>query len=279
MRKMLWDPLALAALNESPGRASAPIFARVLAEMMAPDIKASAIGLPTSPLTQLYAEPAREFIERRGGAIKTGTAARVKLVAGRIECVEADGDRIASQSAVVAAVPWFAIRDLFVGDTTPLDDVLARAQSMQSLPIVTVNLWLDRPILDEPFIGLPGRALQWAFDRQSIVGGNNGSVSLVASGASPLVDKNNDELIASAVDELRTALPNAANAEVRRASVIREPRATFSLALGQPSRPSTITAIDRLFLAGDWTDTGLPATIESAVRSGHKAAAAVTGHM
>ena len=143
---------------------------------------------------------------------------------------------------------------------------------MTSSPIVTVNLWFDRPLFDEPFIGLPGRAMQWAFDKRSVFTSGGAHLSLVSSGASPLVDRTNPELIEIARTELIEAIPASRSAHMLRATVIREPRATFSLAPGEPSRPATETPVGGLFLAGDWIATGLPATIESAVVSGHRAA-------
>ena len=143
---------------------------------------------------------------------------------------------------------------------------------MASSPIVTVNLWFDRPVLDVPFVGLPGRAMQWVFDKSAVFGDGASHLSLVSSGASPLVDQTNDALIAAAHQELLEALPGIRPARLLRATVIREPKATFSLAPGQPSRPESRTPVRGLFLAGDWLDTGLPATIESAVRAGHRAA-------
>jgi len=159
---------------------------------------------------------------------------------------------------------------------------------MRPSPIVTVNVWFDRPVLETPFVGLPGRVMQWVFDKGAIwhaaaaAGADAASpssraahLSLVSSGADAVVRASNDELIAIAVDELRQALPRAREARLLRATVVREPQATFSLALDQPPRPGIATAVDGLWIAGDWVDTGLPATIESAVLSGHRAAAAV----
>ena len=143
---------------------------------------------------------------------------------------------------------------------------------MASSPIVTVNLWFDRTVIDEPFVGLPGRAMQWVFDKRAVFGDDSSHLSLVSSGAASIVQAANDELITLAHQELLDALPRVRQARLRRATVIREPRATFSLAPGQPRRPAATTAVQRFFLAGDWIDTGLPATIESAVRSGHAAA-------
>jgi hypothetical protein len=139
-------------------------------------------------------------------------------------------------------------------------------------PIVTVNLWFDRGVLEEPFIGLPGRAMQWVFDKRLVLGDDASHLSLVSSGAASILARTNDELIRTAHDELLDALPDARAARLLRATVVREPRATFSLAPGQPERPTAHTGVPGLLLAGDWIDTGLPATIESAVRSGHRAA-------
>jgi hydroxysqualene dehydroxylase len=139
---------------------------------------------------------------------------------------------------------------------------------------VTVNVWLDRGVLDEPFVGLPGRTMQWVFDKRLVVGDAASHLTLVSSGAEDVVGRTNAELIELALHELRSAIPAAADKDVLNATVVREPRATFSLAPGQPPRPSTKTPVSGLWLAGDWVDTGLPATIEGAVRSGHWAAAA-----
>jgi protoporphyrinogen oxidase len=185
--------------------------------------------------------------------------------------VEASGDRW-NPDAVIAAVPWFALRELIAGPPAGLEPVLRSAETMASSPIVTVNLWFDRPVTDEPFAGLPGRAMQWVFDKRNLLGGSASYLSLVSSGASPLVAMSNPELIAMALQELADALPSVREARLVRGSVVREPRATFSLAPGQPARPPVQTPVPGLFLAGDWIDTGLPATIESAVRAGHRAA-------
>ncbi len=273
IREMLWEPLALAALNQPVTQAAAPPFARVLAEMFGPDPNAAAIVLPTRPLDQMYAEPARAFIERGGGAVRTGSPATVAL-GGRSASVESHGERWTPR-AVISAVPWFALANLLTGDVAPIADVLDRAGRMTSSPIVTVNLWFDRIVMDQPFVGLPGRDMQWVFDKRLVFGGEASHLSLVSSGASAIVAKTNDELVTAALQELSGALPGVAAARLVRATVIREPRATFSLAPGQPVRPGTLTAVPGFLLAGDWIDTGLPATIESAVRSGHRAADAV----
>jgi squalene-associated FAD-dependent desaturase len=274
LREMLWDPLALAALNQAAYQAAAPVFARVLAEMFATDPHAASIVLPTKPLDQLYAEPARRFIEAHGGTVRVGAAATIHHDSGGVVGVEAGGERWAVP-AVISAVPWHALEALFSQPPESLAAILANARRMQPSPIVTVNLWFDRPVLDEVFIGLPGRPLQWAFEKREMFGPSGSYVALVASGASPLVAQANPHLIELAHAELCDAVPAAREAVLTNGSVVREPRATFSLAPGEPPRPSVETQLRGLYLAGDWIDTGLPATIESAVRSGHRAADAI----
>jgi squalene-associated FAD-dependent desaturase len=275
IREMLWEPLALAALNQPPSQAAAPVFARVLGEMFGSDARAAAIILPAKPLHLMYAEPARGVIERGGGAVRTGAAASLRL-SGDSVVVDADGTAW-SAASVISAVPWFAFPELFPSVPAPLTQTVERARRMDSSPIVTVNLWFDRRIIDEPFIGLPGRAMQWVFDTRLVFGGDASRLSLVSSGAATILRRTNDELIQIAQQEIHEAMPESRLARLVRATVVREPRATFSLAVGQPARPPAETGVRGLYLAGDWIDTGLPATIESAVRSGHTAANLVIG--
>jgi predicted NAD/FAD-dependent oxidoreductase len=233
---------------------------------------AASIVLPSKPLDQMYAEPAREYIERHGGEVRTGSTARIRLGPAGLE-VTSDTDAWRSE-AVVSAVPWFALAELFEGDVGPLEQTLRHARSTAASPIVTVNLWFDRQVIDEPFVGLPGRVMQWVFDKRTVFGDVASHLSLVSSGAAEVLQRTNPELIALAHGELLDALPPVRSARLLRATVVREPRATFSLAPGQPPRPATRTGVAGVYLAGDWIETGLPGTIEGAVRSGHRAAEA-----
>jgi squalene-associated FAD-dependent desaturase len=275
LREMLWDPLALAALNQPPREAAAPTFVRVLAEMFGPDPQAASIAFPAVPLDAMYAAPARDHIEAHGGQAMTNALARVIVESGRAVGARARGGREVRAAAVVSAVPWFAVRSLFDDVPPALRQMVSDAGRMASCPIVTVNLWFDCRVLATPFVGLPGRTMQWAFDRGAITDSSLSHVSLVSSGAAAVAGLTHDAAVNLALRELRDALPRARSAVVKRASVVRERRATFSLAPGQPGRPPADTGLAGFSLAGDWTDTGLPGTIESAAMSGHRAAEAV----
>ena len=269
--EMLWEPLALAALNQPPGGAEARYFVRVLAQMFGRDRRAAALALPTVPLHELYAEPARAFIEARGGLVRTGAPARIVIEQGRVAHVAVRDERLTAE-AVICAVPWFALADTIANPTPGLAATLDAASGTAASPIVTVNLWLDRPVLDLPFVGLPGRMFQWVFDKRFAFGETASHLSLVCSGGDDAVAMTNAALVERALAELGAAIPAVHDAVVRRGTAVRERRATFSLAPGQPARPEARTDVTGLVLAGDWLSTGLPATIESAVASGHTAA-------
>jgi squalene-associated FAD-dependent desaturase len=272
----LWDPLAIAALNQSPDVANAAPFLRVLARVFGPRPEDSAIGVPIVPLEELYAQPAAKAIEASGGVVITKQAARVVLDGDDAVVAVRAGDLTIATRAVVSAVPWHAVSKIWEAGCPPaLAKVCADASAMASSPIVTVNLWFDRPIMQGRFVGIIGGAIHWAFDKSAIFGVAAGHVSVVSSGAEALTNLENAEIVEIALADLTRALPDLHGAHLRRAVVVRERRATFSLAAGQPARPSIDTPVPGFVLAGDWVNTGLPSTIESAVQSGHAAAEAV----
>ena len=271
LTEWLWEPLAVAALNQPIADAAAGPFVRVLAEMFAPDRTAAALVFPTRPLDQMYAEPARAFIESHGGEVRVDALARVVTDGDRITGVQLRGERIET-GAVISTVPWHQLRTLFDAVPAPLAAIVRNAMAMRSMPIVTVNLWYDRVVMEDAFVGLPGRSMQWVFDKRRVFGESASHLSLVSSAASTLAPLGSKELIDLAAREVAASLPGARTATLVRATVVREKHATFSLAPGQPPRPATVTPLQGFYLAGDWIDTGLPGTIESAVISGHRAA-------
>ena len=275
LRQLLWEPLVVAALNQSPATAAAAPFARVLARMFNGSRSDAAIGLPRVPLDALYAEPARRWLDARGSSVQSGVPATLAVEGGRAVGVDLRGQRVEA-GAVISSVPWFSFPETVQG-VPELTSLADNASRMAASPIVTVNLWYDRSVTDTAFVGLPGRTFQWVFDKGRIFGATASHLSLVCSGADEVVAMTNEELIARASGEVAAALPPARDARVIRGTVVRERRATFSLAPGQPPRPGVETPVRDFYLAGDWTDTGLPATIEGAVESGHRAAARVAG--
>ena len=273
---MLWEPLAVAALNQSIDVASSAPFAQALSEMLGSNPRDASLALPLKPLDEMYALPARAYIENHGGEVRTSSPARIGCPGPG--GADLSGPRVTVRdetflaTTVICAVPWFALPETFADPPESLRATIDAAGRTAASPIVTVNLWFDRVVTDRVLVGLPGRSMQWVFDKRRVFGEQASHLSLVSSGAEHIVSLTNEALIELATREVRDALPAARGATVRRAVVVREKRATFSVAPGQPARPDPTTSIPGLFLAGDWIDTGLPATIEGAVRSGHMAA-------
>ena len=272
--RALWEPLAVAALNQPVDSARAEPFRVVLSRMFSRDPLAASIVLPNVPLDQMYAEPAQRFIESRGGQVRINALARIVMQGGRVTGVEIRGERLPA-STVISTVPWHALKSALLSPPPLLAEISEEASRMGSMPIVTANLWYDRVVTSDEFVGLIGRTTQWIFDKRRVFGETASHLSLVTSAAEAVAPLSSQELIAIAERDVRDALPAARGAKLVRATVVREKQATFSLAAGQPPRPSTTTPVQGLFLAGDWIDTGLPSTIESAVVSGHQAAEAV----
>lgn len=279
LREWLWHPLAIAALNQAPEVAAAPPFVRVVAELFGRSRADAAVGLARLPLEECYGVPARRLIEGRGGEVRLRTAAVVDLDAdGRLIGARTPGGAV-SASAVISSVPWHAFGRLWADDVPEvLRTVAADAAAMASSPIVTVNLWFDASVMPAPFIGMVDGPMHWAFDKRAIFGdGRIGHVSVVASGAEEFNGLDNEAVSRAAVEQLSRVLPTVRAHPPRRSVVVRERRATFSLAPGAARRPAATTGLAGFYLAGDWTDTGLPATIEGAVLSGHRAADLVLG--
>jgi zeta-carotene desaturase len=170
------------------------------------------------------------------------------------ECVKAD--------AYVLAIPFERIAALGL----PID-----TSAFTHSPITGIHLWFDRKITDLPHATLLDRTIQWMFNKQE-----GRYIQLVVSASRSLTEMPRNEVIELALKELKEFFPAVAEAKLQRAHVVKEVRATFSAAPGlEDKRPVSATAITNLFLAGDWTRSGWPATMEGAVRSGYLAAEAV----
>jgi squalene-associated FAD-dependent desaturase len=289
LNEWLWHPLAFAALNQSPDVAAARPFVRVLAELFGPRPDDAAVGLPAVPLDELYGAPAAAAIESLGGHVILKAPARVIVAAGgpdshvgrtfrsagsssRIAGVHAATEAINAR-AVISSVAWHSFGSIWAAGVPPeIAAVAADASRMKSSPIVTVNLWLDAPAPVGRFVGLAGGPMHWVFSKGTIYGDDTAHLSVVSSGADDLTAMENAEVTRVAWSHLQEALPPLRDRRLRRSVVVREHRATFSLAPGAPPRPPARTPLRGFYLAGDWTDTGLPGTIEGAVRSGHAAA-------
>ncbi|MCU1278754.1 MAG: squalene-associated FAD-dependent desaturase, partial [bacterium] len=274
-RRAFFHPLALATLNDDPGTASAKMLEAVLREafFVAPGAGGDArIGVAKVGLSDLYVDDARAWLQARGATVRLSAGVeRVVVERGVARGVGLRGGEIISCDAVIAACPPAALIALVDAGLREGETWWAGVGRLTSSPIVSLHLWLDRIVTDEEIIGCVGSPLHWVFNRNRLVSVRDPSrshLSLVVSAARALVDRPSDEIVQSLVAELGRVLPEAARARVVHARLIKERDATIAHGAGTEGfRPRCQSPIEGLFAAGDYVRTGLPATIESAVRA------------
>ncbi|MBI3767608.1 MAG: FAD-dependent oxidoreductase [Deltaproteobacteria bacterium] len=276
-RRAFWYPVAIATLNEDPALASADLLAEVMVRAFFSGKENARFVLARVGLSDLYTVDARRFIEERGGRVETKAhVVGIGVRAGEVTHLELRDGRRMTAHAYVSAVPpqgLFPILPLAIRRDLP---ALGAIERLASSPIVSVHVWFDRPLLRDDFIGFVGTQTHWCFNRDKITGRDprGGSyLTFVSSGARAIVDLEADAIVAATLADVRHLLPGAAAATVRHTQVVKEKFATMSPTIeAERLRPTAATPLPNFFLAGDWTATGLPATIESAVQSGHRAA-------
>jgi squalene-associated FAD-dependent desaturase len=268
-----WGVVLISALNEELDRMDAAYGIAVFWKAFLSNRHGFSVGIPAVPLTELYTlRNDRIDVHTRCGVaellIENETAAGVRLD---------DGSEVRGRYCVAATTfdrllqilpPAWRDRDGFA-DLTRLE----------VSPITSVHLWFDRPVMPELFLTALDRTIQWVFNKTKLSAVTNGSgeyLQIVISASHALSAKPQKEIIELCRRELAELIPQTAGVEPARCIVVRENAATFSPRPGCDRwRPDQKTAVRNLFIAGDWTQTGWPATMESAVRSGYRAAEGV----
>jgi len=269
-----WDTFIVSTLNTPPAEASAYLFAVVLNRGVLTSARETRGMLHETTLAATLVEPAAAAIAASGGTILAGRRAlRLLIRDNRLRGVEEDSGTIHKADAVILAVPpWHVIP---LCDTIPeLSPLAAAARRFTPSPILSVDLWFDRHWLPYRMASPIGGRFHWFFSHPSRepLGFR---VSLVLSAAEGMIREPDDQIRAFACEEITRFFPTAP-VIAKHSFIIRETRATFRAVPGlEQVRPAPETQINGLFLAGDWTATGLPATIEGAVLSGRRAAEAV----
>jgi zeta-carotene desaturase len=274
LQRNFWDLLCFAAMNEDPRLASARLFERVLRLALFSSPADSRLGIARVGLSECYTAAATAYIEARGGSVQTGRNVKQLLITdGACRGVDLGNGEKSEGVPVISSVPWHQLAAILPGDLLRTEPFFAAPLALRPAPIISINLWFDAPVTDLEFVGMRGTTVQWLFDKSRILKAHDHYISLVLSGAHEHVSRAKEELLAISLRELSDALPGVRKAKLLHSLVIKERFATFSPSPeAEPLRPPAQTPIRGLFLAGDWTATGLPATIEGAVQSGYTAA-------
>jgi squalene-associated FAD-dependent desaturase len=278
-KRSFWEPLAVAIMNERIGAASALVFVRALRTAFLSGRHGAALAIPTVGLSDLYVGPARTFIERQGGVLRCGADVTGSVADGEnVAAVRLKEGETTPCSALILAVPSYRAPSL-LPDPLRERGYLAPAASIPLSPIVSVHLWFEKDVMPQETLGVISRRIQWVFNRRKICPqneeGRGGHLSAVISAAHAFVEMGNDDLIRIVLEDLRSVY-GADIGHATHAVVIREKRGTFSCTPEvERIRPGCGTPVPNLFIAGDWTDTGYPATIEGAIISGERCAGRV----
>jgi hydroxysqualene dehydroxylase len=279
-RECFWHPIAVATLNEDPARGSAGLFAAVLEQAFFGRRSDSAFVYAKVGLSDLYCSPAVSIIEKAEGIAACRSTveglefADDKAIAVRLR----DGTRLEAANFVLAVPPQRVLKMLPEGASS--DRFFAPIADLRDSPIICVHVWLDRNVTDWAVVGFIGTTTQWLFNKRQIFSmrgiandaAHPGYLSFVISGARDLVDRSRDDLLQTVLTDLRAMIPAAREAKLMKAVVLKEKQATIAPDPDSDlKRPPITTPFPNVFLAGDWVQTGLPATIESAVLAGNAA--------
>jgi zeta-carotene desaturase len=279
--RRFWEVILVSALDEELSRIDAQYGIDVFWKAFLSTRGGYRVGVPRVPLGELY-EGCRQGLARHGGEVQLRSGVRDFLVTdGRIDGAAREDGSVETADYYVAAVPHDVLPGLLPADIAAFEPVFSHLRNLRTSPITGVHLWFDRTVMSEPFLTLLDSTTQWVFNKTLLYAGEGGEKSgqylqLVISASYGLASRSRQEIIALCLAELRDVLPATNTAALIKGTVVKEMSATFSPAPASNQwRPGQKSPISGLFLAGDWTKTGWPSTMEGAVRSGYLAAEAI----
>jgi squalene-associated FAD-dependent desaturase len=284
--RRFWGVVLISALDELLERTDAQYGVDVFWKAFLANRAGYRIGVPTVPLAELYDGCKGNLIARGGEVRLRATIRGLEITDGAISGVGFESGEVLRADYYVSAVPQDVLLELLPADVTASQPAFENLKHLKTSPITGVHFWFDRVVMDEPFLTLVDTTTQWIFNKNVLYGGDSGAgqqsskgqyLQLVVSASYDLVQKSRQEIIDLCLKEVRAAIPAAREAMLVKSTVIKETAATFSPEPGCDRwRPAAKSPVRGLFLAGDWTATGWPATMEGAVRSGYLAAEALT---
>src|SRR5579875_1058728 len=271
-----WGVVLTSALNETLDRVGLRYARKVFIEGFLGHRRAFEVELPCVPLGRLYGEELQNWLTRHGVCLRMGCSARrLHVSAGRIHALELRNGERMQADWYIAAVPFERLLHLLPEELIATESYFADLRHLETSPITSVHIWYDRPILCLPHVVLIDCLGQWIFSRGEVAPGEH-YLQVVVSAARAFRSLGHDEMQRRILEELACLFPVARTATVKRVRVVTEHAATFSAVPGVDKwRPAQASPLANLFVAGDWTATGWPATMEGAVRSGYLAAEAL----
>lgn len=278
--KNLWNLIILPTLNDDVKQVSANMALMVIQEGFLKKYGDATLGYSTVGLNSLTGDPAKQYIQNKGGHLLMGKSAKsILMTNGRINAIKLSDNSLITADAYVSALPFDELLKLLPAQLseTPF---FSKTNKLNSSPILGIHIWYDRPIMKETLMTFIDSPIQWVFNKTIIQNHNlcsNQYVCISVSGAWEYINKSKESLLNIFSKEMQRLFPKAQTANIEKFLVVKQPEATLRCNMGVAKlRPSQKTPVQNMFLAGEWTDTGWPSTMESAVRSGALAASFVT---
>jgi squalene-associated FAD-dependent desaturase len=278
-----WGSIIESALDEKLERTDARYGVDVFWKAFIANRNGYKFGVPAVALGELY-DGCWDAIVKRGGEVRfRAPVRRMDVDAGAASGVSIEGGETLAADYYVSAVPQNALPALLPAEIAEREPVFANLSNLRVSPITGVHLWFDRIVMTDPYLTLLDMTTQWIFNKTLLYGRDNAAagsgqyLQLVISASYELVEQTRQEIVDKCIAEVRRVLPASRDAQLVKSTVIKETAATFSPEPGCDRwRPGAVSPVRNLFLAGDWTATGWPATMEGAVRSGYLAGEALT---
>ena len=278
--RRFWEVILVSALDEDLDRTDARHGVNVFWKAFLSTRSGYRVGIPQVPLGELY-DGCKQSITRRGGEVLLRAGVRgFRMNGNRVDGVEFEGGSAETADYYLSAVPQDILPGLLPEQIVEQEPVFSNLGNLRTSPITGVHLWFDTMVMVEPFLTLLDSTVQWVFNKTKLYGGSAESrgqyLQLVISASYNLLARSRQEIIELCLKELADVLPAIRDAVLVKGTVVKEVSATFSPAPGSDRwRPAQKSPLANLYLAGDWTATGWPSTMEGAVRSGYLAAEAI----
>lgn len=278
----LWRPILISALNDELDDIDAEYGIMTIVKAFLSNRQGYQVGLPVVPLGDLYA-PCIDYLEQRGGRVILDQGITEMAVDNtRITRMTLQDGTTVRADAYLSALPFDILLKMLPDTEVARWDYFNNLQRLDVSPITAVHVWFDRPVMDLDYVAVLGRTIQWIFnqtirDPDAFSSTASGTyLGLVVSASNEWMKQPQQVIIQQALEDLKSIFPAVQEAKLLKAIVVKEGRATFAPEPGcDPLRPGPVSPISNLFVAGDWTQTGWPATMESAVRSGYQSAEAM----
>lgn len=270
-QKNFWDILTLATLNDDPQVASAEMLSVVLKKGLLGSHQDASLILPKKNLNEILAKPAQQYLEARKQVVRLSSPVQqINILDNRVQSVQLTSGESIRAHTYFSAVPPRSLLQMLPPTYIEEMPYFENLKQLENSPIVSINLWFDKDILHHQFVGIANTKVHWFFNKNRLYDLNHPPYHLmgVISGAYSFLDSSREEILSLTLDEVHQQFPLSKEATLIHSLVNIEREATLSTRVGSHQwRPPQQSPFHNFYVLGDWTKTGYPATIESAVVS------------